>query len=74
MLEEIKKILSDFTEVPADSITLKSQFKNDLGLNSLDVVNIVVAFEEAFNIEIADEDVRQIITIEDAIKYIKAHR
>ena len=46
MLEKIRDILKDYTEVPAEKITPQSHFRNDLGLNSLDVVNVVVAFEE----------------------------
>ena len=71
MLEKIREILKDFTEVPADKIMNESRFMKDLGLNSLDVVNVVVAFEDAFDIEIEDDDIRSMVTVEDAMRYIQ---
>ena len=70
MLEKIREILKDYTEVPAEKITPQSHFRNDLGLNSLDVVNVVVAFEDEFDIEIDDDDISSMVRVEDAIRYI----
>ena len=70
MLEKIRDILKDYTEVPAEKITPQSHFRNDLGLNSLDVVNVVVAFEDEFDIEIDDDDISSMVIVEDAIRYI----
>ena len=70
MLEKIRDILKDYTEVPAEKITPQSHFRNDLGLNSLDVVNVVVAFEDEFGIEIDDDDISSMVRVEDAIRYI----
>lgn len=70
MLEKIRDILKDYTEVPAEKITPQSHFRNDLGLNSLDVVNVVVAFEDEFDIEIDDDDITSMVRVEDAIRYI----
>ncbi len=70
MLEKIRDILKDYTEVPAEKITPQSHFRNDLGLNSLDVVNVVVAFEDEFDIEIDDDDISSMVRVEDAIRYI----
>lgn len=73
MLEKVKEILLDYTEVPADEITLTADLVNDLDLNSLDVVNIVVAFEDEFEIEIPDRAIRDLTTAEDIVKYIGKH-
>ena len=70
MLEKIRDILKDYTEVPAEKITPQSHFRNNLGLNSLDVVNVVVAFEDEFDIEIDDDDISSMVRVEDAIRYI----
>lgn len=70
MLEKIREILKDYTEVPAEKITPQSHFRDDLGLNSLDVVNVVVAFEDEFGIEIDDDDISSMVRVEDAIDYI----
>ena len=73
MLEKVKEILLDYTEVPADEITLTTDLVNDLDLNSLDVVNIVVAFEDEFEIEIPDWVIRDLTTVEDIVRYLEAH-
>jgi len=73
MLEKVKEILMDYTEVPASEITLATDLVNDLDLNSLDVVNIVVAFEDKFEIEIPDRAIRDLTTVEDIVKYLEAH-
>lgn len=73
MLEKVKEILLDYTEVPAGEITLTTDLVNDLDFNSLDVVNIVVAFEEEFDIEIPDRAIRDLTTVEDIVKYIEEH-
>lgn len=73
MLEKVKEILLDYTEVPAGEITLKTDLVNDLDFNSLDVVNIVVAFEDEFEIEIPDKAIRDLTTVEDIVKYLEAH-
>ena len=70
MLEKIRDILKDYTEVPAEKITPQSHFRDDLGLNSLDVVNVVVAFEDEFGIEIDDDDISSMVRVKDAIDYI----
>ncbi len=72
MLEKIKGIITDFVEVDKSSITPESHLIADLGLNSFDVVNAVVAFEDEFGIEIADRDIRKLATIGDVITYIEA--
>lgn len=73
MLEKVKEILLDYTEVPAGEITLKTDLVNDLDFNSLDVVNIVVAFEDEFGLEIPDRAIRDLTTVEDIVRYLEAH-
>ncbi|MCH5260221.1 MAG: acyl carrier protein [Lachnospiraceae bacterium] len=73
MLEKVKKILLDYTEVPASEITLKTDLVKDLDLNSLDVVNIVVAFEDEFEIEIPDQVISTLTKVEDIVKYLEEH-
>ena len=73
MLETVKEILLEYTEVPANEITLATNLAADLDLNSLDIVNIVVAFEDEFGIEIPDRAIRDLTTVEDVVKYIETH-
>lgn len=73
MLERVKKILLNYTEVPASEITLETDLVKDLDLNSLDVVNIVVAFEDEFEIEIPDRVISTLTKVEDIVKYLEEH-
>lgn len=73
MLEKVKEILKDYTETPPSEITLTSNLAKDLDLNSLDVVNIVVAFEDEFEIEIPDREIKNLTTVGDIIKYLEEH-
>jgi acyl carrier protein len=59
--------------VEADTIQRESSFVEDLGADSLDVVELVMALEEEFEIEIPDEQAEKIVTVGDAVKYIEAH-
>jgi acyl carrier protein len=59
--------------VDAEEVTPEASFVNDLGADSLDTVELVMALEEAFKIEISDEDAEKITTVADAIKYIESH-
>jgi acyl carrier protein len=70
MLEAIKEILIQYTEVEKSLITEDSNLQNDLELNSFDVMNIVVDFEDTFGIEIPDEDVSGLVTVKDIEEYL----
>ncbi len=70
---EVKRIITEQLDVDEDEIKLESTFIDDLGADSLGLVELVLAFEEAFEIEIPDEDTEKIRTGQDAIDYIKAH-
>lgn len=73
MLEKVKEILRDYTEIPSDELTPASNLVKDLNLSSLDVVNIVVAFEDEFGIEIPDRDIKGLTTVGDIVKYLEKH-
>lgn len=68
--EKVKEIISKQLGVDPAQVTDKASFVEDLGADSLDTVELVMAFEEAFGIEIPDEDAEKIVRVEDAIEYI----
>jgi len=69
--EQVKKIVVDHLGIDESKITLESKFIEDLGADSLDTVELVMAFEENFNIEIPDEASGTIFTVQDAINFIE---
>jgi acyl carrier protein len=69
--EKVKEIISKQLGIDIEKVTPEASFMDDLGADSLDTVELVMAFEEAFNIEIPDEDAEKIIKVQDAINYIK---
>jgi len=71
MIEKLKEIIVEQLGVDTDEITLTSSFKEDLGADSLDLVELIMAMEEEFGIEIPDEDAENIKTVEDALKYVE---
>ncbi|MCI0566891.1 MAG: acyl carrier protein [Acidobacteria bacterium] len=71
--EKVKSIIMEQLGVDAEEVTPEASFVNDLGADSLDTVELVMALEEAFKIEISDEDAEKITTVADAIKYIESH-
>lgn len=68
---KVKKIIMDQLDVTEDEVTHQASFVDDLGADSLDTVEMVMAFEEEFGIEIPDEDAEKIKTVQDAIDYIQ---
>ena len=71
--EKVKSIIVEQLGVDADEVSLEASFTDDLGADSLDIVELVMAFEEEFNIEIPDEDAEKITNVRDAVKYIETH-
>jgi acyl carrier protein len=69
--EKVKEIIAKQLGVNAAEVTPEASFVEDLGADSLDTVELVMAFEEAFNIEIPDEDAEKIAKVKDAVDYIK---
>ncbi len=70
--EKIQKIISEVLGVDEDSITMDTTFVDDLGADSLDVFQIIMALEEEFDIEIANEEAEKIVTVSDAVEQIKS--
>jgi acyl carrier protein len=71
--DKVKSIIVEQLGVDADEVTMEASFTDDLGADSLDIVELVMAFEEEFNIEIPDEDAEKIGRVKEAISYIEAH-
>ncbi|MEN9799727.1 MAG: hypothetical protein RL653_3424 [Pseudomonadota bacterium] len=71
---KVKNIITDQLGVSEDEIKLESSFIEDLGADSLDIVELVMAMEEEFEVEIPDEEAANIKTVGDAINYIKNHK
>ena len=69
--ERVKKIITENLGVEEDDVVPEASFVEDLGADSLDTVELVMAFEEEFDIEIPDEDAEKILTVGRAIEYIK---
>ncbi len=69
--ETVKRIVVDQLQVAADDVKIDSTFIDDLGADSLDIVELIMAFEEEFNIEIPDEIAEKIKTVKDAVDYIE---
>ena len=71
--EKLKEILVDVLGVKADDIKTESKFVDDLGADSLDLVELIMSFEDKFGIEISDEDAEKIITVKNALDYIDSN-
>jgi acyl carrier protein len=71
--EKVKSIIVDQLGVNEAEVTGNASFVDDLGADSLDTIELVMAFEEAFGIEIPDEDAEKIKTVQNAIEYVEAH-
>jgi len=71
--ERVKHIIVEQLGVDEAEVTPTASFVDDLGADSLDTVELVMAFEEAFEIQIPDEDAEKIQTVKDAIEYIQSH-
>ena len=72
VLEKVSKIIVDRLGVDESEVTLEASFKDDLGADSLDVVELVMELEDEFGMEISDDDAEKISTVGDAVNYIKS--
>lgn len=73
VFEDVKKVVVEQLGVSEAEVNEKSSFVDDLGADSLDTVELVMALEEAFSLEIPDEEAEKIKTVGDTVKYVMAH-
>ena len=73
MLERMKEIIAEQLNTDAAAITEESSFKDDLGADSLDVVDLVMTLEDEFDTEIPDEEIENIKTVGDIVRFIEEH-
>jgi len=71
--EKVKKIIAEKLSVELDEVIPEASFVDDLGADSLDLVELIMAMEESFDIEISDDAAEKLQTVQDAISYIKEH-
>ena len=71
--ERVKKVVVEQMDVNPDEVTPQASFVEDLGADSLEMVELTMAFEEEFDIEIPDEDAEKITNVQQAIDYVKSH-
>lgn len=73
MFQKVKSIIADQLGVDEEEITMESSFVDDLGADSLDIVELIMALESEFDIEFPDEDAEKVVTVGDVVDYIKEH-
>ena len=71
--ERVRKIVVEQLGVTEDQVTLEASFVDDLGADSLDTVELVMALEEEFDVEIPDDDAEKITTVKEAVAFVEAH-
>ena len=74
VFQKVKEIIVERLSVDEKDVTKEASFIDDLGADSLDTVELVMALEEEFGLEIPDEEAEQIVTVGDAVKYIESHK
>ncbi|MFO7274233.1 MAG: acyl carrier protein [Symbiobacteriaceae bacterium] len=74
IFEKVKAIIVDQLSVDEDEVTMDASFIEDLGADSLDIVELIMALEEEFDIEVPDEDAEKLTTVGAAVRYIKEHK
>lgn len=71
--DKVREIIVDQLGVSADQVKMEARFIDDLGADSLDTVELIMALEEEFSVEIPDEDAEKLVTVGDAVNYLKEH-
>ena len=74
MLEKIREIICEFVDLSPEEITLETNIRTDLGLNSLELINLAVEIEEEFDVEIPDREAMGLETVADAIRIIEEYK
>jgi len=74
IFEKVRDILVDQLDVDEEAVTMESSITDDLGADSLDVVDMVMSFEEEFDIEIPDEEIESMKTVGDIVKFIESKK
>lgn len=72
ILEQVKTIIVEQLGVPAEKVVAQARFREDLGADSLDLVELIMAFEDTFGGRISDDDARKIQTVGDAVAYLES--
>ena len=73
IFDKVKGVIEEQLGVAEGNITMKASFIDDLGADSLDIVELIMALEEEFDIEIPDSDAEKVVTVGDVVEYIKDH-
>jgi acyl carrier protein len=71
--EKVRKIIAEKLSVEPEEVVPEASFVDDLGADSLDLVELIMAMEEAFDIEVPDDEAEKLQTVQDAVNYVKAH-
>ncbi|GEM46550.1 acyl carrier protein [Deinococcus cellulosilyticus] len=74
VFEQVKEVIVDKIGVDADKVTLEASFQDDLGADSLEIVELIMGLEDKFGVTIADEDAEKIRTVQDAVSFIEANK
>lgn len=74
VFDRVKKIIVDRLSVDEDKVVMEATFKDDLGADSLDIVELIMELEDEFDLEISDEDAEKITSVGDVVTYISAHQ
>lgn len=70
---QVKEVIVELLNVDPDKVTMEARFREDLEADSLDLVELIMAFEDKFGGEISDEDAQKITTVGEAVRYLEAH-
>ena len=74
MFDKVKELLIEELSINADDITLEAELENDLGINSLELADLVFLCEEKFSIQIDDDEIKDLVTVGDVVKYMEKLR
>lgn len=72
MFEKVKEIILEVLNIPTDKITLETNLKDDLKVDSVDLLELIVEFEDIFGVEVSNDDVKGIVTVGDIVAYLEA--